>query len=190
MQDRVQDRLIQSWRDTVAELGRQMGIRAEEFKAGWPDSFKPERIAVLQRPYTFGDLRAKRLTQALVQGLNAALASGVLPSVIKIEQAYTHTKKVFSHNEIRSTWDGDYREPIYEAVDVYGDKDFHYITAPAFAAWLAAQHEEPSPHIQAWFDAVGVAAGAVLAPVAVVNTAPQDESIEDRDLRWLEPLRD
>jgi hypothetical protein len=64
------------------------------------------------------------------------------------------------------------------------EKTTYTVTAPAFAAWLAAQGETPSPHVQAWFDAVGVA-GAALVPVAVGNIAPQDEPLEDRDLRWL-----
>jgi len=38
------------------------------------------------------------------------------------------------------------------------DVTTYTVTAPAFAAWLVAQGETPSPHIQSWFDAVGVAA--------------------------------
>lgn len=73
------------------------------------------------------------------------------------------------------------------------DVTTYTVTAPAFAAWLTAQREEPSPHIQAWFDTVGVTAGAVVpaAPVAVSDstaTTPQAPAkrIKRRDL--LTPL--
>jgi hypothetical protein len=43
------------------------------------------------------------------------------------------------------------------------------VTAPAFAAWLAAQGEVPSDHIAAWFEAVGVNHQSEAAP----KPAPQ-----------------
>ncbi|MGD9550533.1 MAG: hypothetical protein AB7V41_05965, partial [Burkholderiaceae bacterium] len=49
----------------------------------------------------------------------------------------------------------------------------HHITAPAFAAWLAAQGLEPSPHVAAWFKARGV------------GSTPVGESIAERNARWL-----
>ena len=49
------------------------------------------------------------------------------------------------------------------------------VTAPAFAAWLAAQGVPPSSHIQAWFDAMGVAPAKTTqtaAPEVLTETAP------------------
>ncbi|PIQ55807.1 MAG: hypothetical protein COW02_02340 [Comamonadaceae bacterium CG12_big_fil_rev_8_21_14_0_65_59_15] len=163
----------------MALLGRH--FTKEEHAAGWPETLKPERIAVLQRPYTLGDISGKRLTQAFLQGLNAALASGELPSTIVTAQVVTHHQKVFKGYASRPMWGGDVTEPVYGAAPVYGDKDFHCIAAPAFAAWLAAQGETPSPHVQAWFDAVGVAGAAV--PDAPVAGMPAQKH-RDRKPSW------
>jgi hypothetical protein len=65
-----------------------MGIPRDKYRAesdsGWPDSFKPERIAVLQRPFKWWPLKDREhkkadLCNAYKDGLNAALASGKLP---------------------------------------------------------------------------------------------------------------
>ena len=55
----------------------------------------------------------------------------------------------------------------------YADVTHHHITAPAFAAWLAAQGLEPCTHIAAWFKAQGV------------GSAPAGESRIERNARWL-----
>lgn len=203
MQDRVQDRLIQSWRDTVAVLGRQMGITTDELKAGWPDSFKPERIAVLQRPYKWWPLKDREyeksvLCKAYEDGLNAAVASGALVSITKTEQVVTDHKEKFegldySDPFVRRNVYGEREfKPKYSSIPVYGDKEFTHITAPAFAAWLAAQRDNtPSPHIQAWFDAVGVAGAADLdtLPKPLQRTAAQAAAIlHELDKQGYDPL--
>jgi hypothetical protein len=54
---------------------------------------------------------------------------------------------------------------------------FH--SAPAFKTWLAAQGETPSVHIQAWFDAVGVAGcGQSDTPVIDTNFAQEIQPME------------
>jgi len=169
----MQDRLNQKWRDTMALMGRE--FTKHEHAAGWPDSFKPERIATLQRPFKWWPLKdredeKRRLCIAYRDGLNAALASGKLPSIIKTELVVAHSEKRFQGFK-GNQFTGALQE-VFANVPVYGDKEFHYITAPAFAAWLAAQGETPSPHIQAWFDAVGVTGAAQAAPVVVSNSAP------------------
>ena len=161
----MQDRVNQQWLDMVALLWRQMGLNAAERKAGWTESFTPAQLAVLQRPYTYGDMPGKSLAGALLQGINAAVASGALASITKTEQVVTDHKEKFegldySDPFVRRNVYGEREfKPKYSSIPVYGDKEFTHITAPAFAAWLAAQRDNtPSPHIQAWFDAVGVAA--------------------------------
>lgn len=52
-----------------------------------------------------------------------------------------------------------------------GAEIVHFHNAPAFAAWLAGQQEDPSKAIAAWFKAVGVAGAGVPAPVT--NTTVQ-----------------
>ena len=46
----------------------------------------------------------------------------------------------------------------------YKDVTRHHITAPVFAAWLAARGKEPAPLVAAWFKAVGVRTQPETAP--------------------------
>jgi len=182
------NRLNQTWFDTVALLGQQMSLTKEQRADGWPDAFKPEQIAVLQRPYKWWPLKDRehekgRLCAAYRDGLNAALASGKLPSIIKTERVVAHYEERFKGYK-GNQFTGALQE-VFANVPVYGDKEFHYIAAPAFAAWLAAQGETPSAHVQNWLNAVGVAGAAKNAPVALVNSTLPDESLDDRNLRWL-----
>lgn len=71
-----------------------------------------------------------------------------------------------------SSFLGDTRRTAYTQPAQHRDVTRHHITAQAFAAWLAAQGQEPSPHIAAWFTAVGT------------PTAPAETTAE-RNARWL-----
>lgn len=177
------DRLNQTWFDTVALLGQQMSLTKEQRADGWPDAFKPEQIAVLQRPYKWWPLKDRehekgRLCAAYRDGLNAALASGKLLSIIKTERVVAHYEERFQGFK-GNQFTGALQE-VFANEAVYGDKDFHYITAPVFAAWLAAKGEEPSPHVQAWFTSVGVAGAG--------GHDATTETIEQRNSRWLARL--
>lgn len=59
------------------------------------------------------------------------------------------------------------------------DKYSWQISAPAFAAWLAAQGETPSTHIRSWIDAVGVPGAGVpdATPKPKQRGKAQDETI-------------
>lgn len=171
----------------------------EENAAGWVESFKTERIAVLQRPFKWWPVKDREpekaaLCRAYKEGLNAALASGELSGDATTVTVTPKPPLVQRRNEFASSeWMGEFgrfgftgvrngritSQPIPQPRDV----TTYTVTAPAFAAWLAAQGETPSVHVQAWFDAVGVA--GLVVPVAVVNNTPTDESLDDRNLRWL-----
>lgn len=162
----------QSWRDTMALLGRH--FTKEELAAGWPESFQIEHIARLQRPYKLGDLEAKRLLKSFFDGLKAACQSGELPNTKTTRIVKRQWSKTIPIRFESTSWDG-VPGKTHTVSGVTDDEVVTYrVTAPVFKTWLAAQGEEPSVHIQAWFDAVGVA-DAVMpdAPVVVVNVAPQ-----------------
>lgn len=75
---------------------------------------------------------------------------------------------------------------IEHATKVSPQKTLTLITAPAFAAWLAAQGEAPSVHIQAWFEAVGVAKWVPATNTTTPSPPAQDRKPKRRDL--LAPL--
>lgn len=54
--------------------------------------------------------------------------------------------------------EGDRRDRLWKEANPpkQPDRVDHYVSAPAFAAWLFAQDEAPSVHIAAWFDAMGI----------------------------------
>ncbi len=175
------------WRVAMSSLGTNF-TKAEQDK-GWPDTLIPGQLAALQYPYTKGDRAAYKLAGDRAKDIEDACLDGS----IQFTQATRQTK-----HQITVLVPGDAR---FATRNVYGEREVHYrqqltwvskevqvntVTAPAFAAWLAAQGETPSPHVQAWFDAMGVAgAGQTDAPVDDVNTAPSTESLYDRNLRWL-----
>ena len=197
----------QSWRDTMALLGGQ--FTKEEHTAGWPESLRPERIAELQRPFKWWPVKDREhekvaLCRAYKDGLNDALTSGELTGTATTVTVTPKPPQVQRRNEFASSeWLGEFgrfgltgvrngritSQPIPRAREV----TTYTVTAPAFAAWLAAQSETPSVHIQAWFDAVGVAGAAQAAPVAVVpaNDGPAPLTTGDaahclNGLRWPE----
>ena len=161
----MQDRVNLKWRDAMELLGRH--FTNEERAAGWPESFKPERIAVLQRPYKLGDPSGKRLMQAFLQGLNEALTSGELTGTATTLTVTSKPPPVQRRNEFASEeWLSEFSR--IGLLGVRNGKPQPYdVTAPTFASWLKSQSETPSEHIQNWFDAM---AGAAVpdAPVAVL----------------------
>ena len=176
-----------------------MGLTRADLEAGWPDSFNVVRIAVLQRPYQWNkermDTNGRALVSAYIDGLKAACAAQ------KIEHtADTKTVQPQQPRFVVQSPKSEYASESWLRRDGFLVSDgrisvkpatpkvvtTYTVTAPAFAAWLAAQGETPSPHVQAWFDAMGVAgAGQTDAPVDDANTAPPKDSPDDRNLRWL-----
>ena len=99
-----------------------------ERNTGWPEKLNYGQLWALQYPCDKGD--AVKYKVALERGLDigAACKRGDL--------AYTLTPAT---------------------ADVLSNLWTYAVTAPAFAGWLAAQGETPSPYIAAWFEAVDTA---------------------------------
>ena len=110
----------------------------------WPEWFPPVNLAVLQSPLKDSDTKA--LQAAIESAVNVGeLASTPRPYLL--------------------------RPPVFDLSKDFAEQgipcDQPTITAPDFAAWLAAQGETPSELIAAWFAAVG-AAQAVPAPAITI----------------------
>jgi hypothetical protein len=159
----------QKWRDAMAEAGRHFD-KAEQ-ASGWPDAMKPDQMAALQRPYQINDVRQKRITTALLSGITSDCNAGTLQHHTRSRTVIDGYKKVYAGDRITESFIyGTRREPTFRHEPVSKAKDFVYVTANDFAAWLAAQGEPPSEHIAAWFDAVGAGATVPDAPVVVAPT--------------------
>lgn len=142
---------------------------------GWPQTITPERLGALQAWRKGLDTKTLRIdARTWSKAIELALVDGGIEHT-------TTTERV----QVVELQDHDLFAPIPLASDEWLDRDFgrnsgrttqathktlihHHITAPAFAAWLAAQGEEPSPHIAAWFKATGVAPAAAPPPPAPV----------------------
>ena len=72
---------------------------------------------------------------------------------------------------------GAHARVVYTQPAQHKDVTEYLIAAPAFAAWLAAQPEEPSQHIAAWFEAVGVNTQDQAAPVPTATPLIEQPTI-------------
>lgn len=152
------------WHDALAQAGRLFS--AAERAAGWPQTMTIAQLAALQRPAA---------TRAALQyALQAACQCGDLPHTTTTKPVTVSPARLV--NTLRKAeLFGGHARVVYTQPARYSDVTEYLIAAPAFAAWLAAAGETPSPHIAAWFEATQPEA----APV------PTDEPIKDRNDRWL-----
>ena len=158
------------WHDAVAVAAAQFKTKAER-EAGWPQTMTIEQLAALQRPYLHNTEPGYKASLSKTQAMATAIVQACEKGAI---QWSTETRQ--THHQITRMVPGDARfamrnvygereaRPRQELVWATKDVQVKVITAPAFAAWLAAQPEAPSEHIAAWFEAVGV------------NTQPQPEA--------------
>lgn len=167
------------WRDAMAVAGWHF-TKAEQ-DTGWPDSMKPDQLAALHRPYIRGGIEhrpGRWRTEAFMKAISDACESGNLAHETKVMPGKAVMNGRIQLSALRS-WEGTTRTGTYHPSQKPKDVTTYTVTAPAFAAWLAAQPETPSAHIAAWFEAVGVKNKDEAPPV------PNDETIEDRNDRWL-----
>ena len=158
---------------------------------GWPQTITPDRLASLQAWRDGLDMKTRRSKAATwCKLIELALAAGAIEHTTTTETVQVSSEKdVFPTSSTRS-WPDQYtrggRFYAYTQPAQYRDVTLHHITAHDFATWLARQGEEPSPHIAAWFKAVGVAPAAAAKPPAPAPTAPPAvETIAQRNARWL-----
>ena len=110
--------------------------------------------------------------KVLYNAMLAACKSGDLPHTVQSMNVRSGYKKVFiGHDLVQSFATGTKQVDRFRHDPVYTPKDFFYVKATDFAAWLAAQSEPPSEHITAWFEAVGAGAAVTDAPVVVAPTS-------------------
>ena len=171
------------WRDAMATTNQYFD--KDERATGWPDAMKPDQIAFLQRPYKYGDTQQRRRKNALLTGIESDCKSDNLPHSVRSKDVITDWRIIFTGYRLTNSFiGGDRTEATFRHDPVYTAKDFVYVSATDFAAWLAAQGEPPSEHIAAWFEAVG--AGAAQAePVTEGDSTPTAKSNDDRNLCWL-----
>ena len=188
----MQDRLILKWLDAMAECGRL--FTKDDLAGGWPDSMRPDQIAYLQRPWQGVNVTAKRKFELFKNHIDTACESGSI-QFSSATQKRPHQITKLAPGDPRFSRRNFYGERAIQPRQVltWESKEFQakVIAAPAFAAWLAGQGETPSPHIQAWFDAVGVAgAGQVVSVIAgnSTPTTPQTQARQNKRRDLVTPL--
>lgn len=172
----------------MSTLGQNF-TKAEQ-DAGWPETLKHGQLAALQYPYSKGETARIRLARDRAGDILSACKSGELPHTATTVTVTPPPLPIQRRNEFASSeWTNEFGR--FGSLGVRNgritsqtnpqphDVTTYTVAAPAFAAWLAAQPETPSEHIAAWFEAVGVNTQPEAAPV------PTDETIEDRNDRWL-----
>jgi len=130
-----------------------------EHDAGWPESLKHGQLAALQYPYVKGEPAKIRLARDRAGDILSACKSGELASTATTVTVKPKPPKLPRRNQFASdAWlmkDGFITVMKTTSSTQPHDVTTYTVTAPAFAAWLAAQPETPSEHIAAWFEAVG-----------------------------------
>ena len=164
-----------AWRDAMAVAAAY--FTRQEHGAGWQANMATGQLAALQRPYAYGDSKGRRACWALRDELADACKAGAIEHTSTTERVQTAPAIDLTPISLTQNWPsqycGPYGEPRgYTSPAQFKEVTHHRITAPAFATWLAAQGQEPSPHIDAWFTAVGT------------PTAPAETTAE-RNARWL-----
>ena len=162
------------------ELIEAAGLLSFDAAHGWPPTFTHYKAAQLQTWRKGMERKAHRdEVRTWTKLIVLALASG--------ELAHTTTKETVQDDD-----------SLFQPIPVHGSADWirrdgfyfadgkarlrttprdvtcHHINAPDFAAWLAGQGMEPSPHIAAWFKAQNAGGAGAAA-----------ETVADRNARWL-----
>ena len=165
---------------------KALGVRGTFFTkaeqdAGWPEVIRIEPIAALQ---SNGDAPLRRRFTATML---AACNSDQLPHNIQSLDVLDHYDKVYlGYQIVESFVGGAKRVDRFRQDPVYKAKEYFYVAARDFKAWLAALRDTPSEHIAAWFEAVGAGAAVIDAPVVVAPTPSTSTpaKLKRRDELW------
>jgi hypothetical protein len=117
----------------------------------------------------------------------AACNSDQLPHNIQSLDVLDHYDKVYLGSQIVESFvGGAKRVDRFRQYPVYKAKEYFYVAARDFKAWLAALRDTPSEHIAAWFEAVGAGAAVIDAPVVVAPTPSTSTpaKLKRRDELW------
>lgn len=149
------------------ELIEAAGLLGFDAARGWPATFTHDKTARLQSWRKGMERKAHRLeattwTKLIRLALASELAHQTTTKLVQNDDHLFAPIPFFASDEwySRDFDDGQTRQVNARAPS--RTETHHHITAPDFAAWLATQDMEPSPHIAAWFKAQGVG-----------NTAPK-----------------
>ena len=139
------------WHDAMTQAERKFTLAERGY--GWPQTMEPIQLAELQRPCTHNNQMGRRA----IKGLCRALVDACKAKSIDHRTTSKLVQGPYTHNGlIGFTLPGEVKELTIP-----------HITAPAFAAWLAAQGETPSPYIAAWFEAVDTATPAPVVDAGI-----------------------
>jgi len=168
---------------------------------GWPQSMTPCQLAALQSPELAKGWRVdKALLLAINESCSESCSAGHLAHDVVIKTQVSRLSATPWNPFAPHSWltRDNFTRPK-PAREVTSTETEFAITAPDFADWLAAQGETPSEHIQAWFDAVGVAwppgapevaAGDGLAPLTTSQIAGCFAGFHDWDAeQWVSNLQ-
>lgn len=157
------------WREAMAEVrvitGANTFFSPDECLAGWPETLKPDQLAVLQRPYIKGDTLQAGKTTAFREWIESACLAGLLPHI---------RGKEIKHRERRIPAGAHlYEKARLLTEDTSYEVDVHHIKACDFATLLASEGEEPSVHLAAWIKAT-----ASESPVLPAEAADASGNLE------------
>lgn len=148
------------WRDAMAVRSAALVFTSAEKAEGWPACMAPKQLAALQRPYVYGDRPGREFSWSLTKALIAACEAGTIEHTATTSRVQVASEQNFVPTSLSRNWPSQYciyGEPrAYTRPAQFKDVTHYHIAAPAFATWLAVQEVEPSPHIAAWFKALGV----------------------------------
>ena len=167
------------WRKafSIPKIGFSIEDRERE---NFPELIDCWRIARMQHPT---DLHAERV---LAYTLIDVCKSDALPHTAETTNKMTSPAKTVDTHRRVTLFSGPARE-VYTVPAKYKDVTTYLLTAPAFAAWLAAQGEVKSDHIAAWFEAMAVAADAPPASAPLKAPGANSKKREPR-ASWSDKL--
>jgi hypothetical protein len=163
------------WNDAMLACAASFAFKGEEKTTAWPADMTPGQLAAMQRPFVYGHRQGRERYEALRNALNTDVAAGGLPAAATSVER--HRRDFVIHS---LPMDGSYAPPPPPPSERTWQVTIYRVTPKAFAAWLRAQGEEPSVHVERWFLKRGV---AWLTVVAAVPDGPMPylELIKERN---------
>lgn len=171
------------WREAMAEVKAineaNTFFSRDECLAGWPETLKPDQLAVLQRPYSKSDTLQAGKTAAFREWIESACLAGLVP----------HIKgKEIKHRERKIPTGTHLHEAARRLNEVTSyEVDICNIKASDFAVLLASEGEEPSVHLAAWIDAT---APKTPAPLVADESAASGKKWTPERLAEVKAYRD
>ena len=143
---------------------------------GWPATVTPEQAIALQcrrLGSAWSEYTNHPDTREMTARVRAAVKAGALELTTTTEKKPTQQRRVISPG-VNVRWGSGAEWPVQRRLPPpteFKTVKTHHITAPAFAAWLALNKQEPARHVAAWFAAQGVNTAAAQPQAAAPATA-------------------